>query len=143
MRSVRYNSFKSLRHAHDGGKTWVSSVLVPAHVRAGRGKSEAFLSTPGHSGRTSPNQRGGMKKSFGSPKKLLWLQSGALLSTPRHSSQTRFREDIPALLDSNLRIKVLIRSLAISGSGSKKGTQREAFGEPKRSKNQSKIEVQI
>ena len=31
----------------------------------------------------------------------------------------------------------------LSDFGSKKGTQREAFWEPKRSKNQSKIEVQI
>ena len=57
--------------------------------------------------------RGGKEKSVGFFTKWLWLQSGNVSGLP---SAARHREEIAVLLSSNLRIKILIRSLAISGS---------------------------
>ena len=74
----------------------------------------ALAAVWGTPGLPRPTEGGGsvMKIRSALPK-WLWLQSGALLGSPGHS---RYRKEIAVQLSSNLRIKILIRSLAISGS---------------------------
>ena len=57
--------------------------------------------------------RGEGKKKSRIVSKWLWLQSGSISGLSRAA---KHREEIAILLSSNLRIKILIRSLAISGA---------------------------
>ena len=74
----------------------------------------AVWGTSGHPRALRPDQ-GATGEEGKKPKdapKSLGLQSGALLGTPGHPT---YCEDVPVLCSSNLRIEILIRSLAISG----------------------------